>query len=454
MIENLGLLLGLGLLIWLALRGVNVIFATLLCAAIVALTNDLPIATSLSKQYASSSLGAFTFAGKFFLLFAAGAMFGRVMGVSGSAATIAMIMTKILGEKRALWIVVLASAILTYGGVVVFVVIFTLYPLGARLCEQANIPKRLLCAAVALGAGTFTMTALPGSPSIQNVIAAQALGTDLYAGASLGLIAAVIMLGFGMWYLESQRIKSIANKEKFISTQQELKSQIENNSLPSLWRSITPLLLVLFIIVLPRIVLAVVDNSPSIPQWVMFAKAQVIVWPSFALLLGSLLSIVLTPENLSKPLNVLGDGVDDSIKPLMNTAAVIGFGAVVTSTSGFSSFVNYFSNTDMPVLISLFSSVNVLSGITGSASGGLQIFLTTFGEHYLNQGVPREILHRIATVASGGIDSLPHSGAVIAMLTIMGLKHKEAYKDIAVVTVVIPVFSAIVLITIASVFYM
>jgi len=169
MVDNIGLVIELGLLIFLVLRGINVIFATL--------------------------LGAFTFAGKFFLLFVGGAMFGRIMSVTNSATTIATAMTNTLGKKRALWIIVLASALLTYGGVVVFVVIFAMYPLGLKLSEQANIPKRLLCGAIALGAGTFTMTALPGTPSIHNVIAARALGTDLYAGAGLGILASIILLG-------------------------------------------------------------------------------------------------------------------------------------------------------------------------------------------------------------------------------------------------------------------
>lgn len=454
MIENIGLLVGLGLLIWFALRGVNILFATLVCAAVVAISNGLPLAESLSSQYASSPLGAFTFAGKFFLLFAAGAMFGRVMSVTNGAASIAAAMTRALGEHRALWTIVLASALLTYGGVVVFVVIFTMYPLGLRLSEQANIPKRLLCSGIALGAGTFTMTALPGSPSIHNVIAASALGTDLYAGAALGLIAAGIMFGLGMWYLESQRTKAATNNELFVANSNDQIDSIKNEDMPPLWRSLSPLLLVLLVILLPRLAVMSVDDISQLPAWLQFAKAQAIVWPSFALLLGAILNTVLLPKNLPDPFKVYGAGVDDSIMPLLNTAAVIGFGAVVTSTSGFAQFISWFSNTEMPILLSLFSSVSVVSGITGSASGGLQIFMSTLSEFYLNAGVPPEVLHRIAAVASGGIDSLPHCGAVIAMLTIMGLTHKEAYRDIAVVTVIIPMFSALCLVAIASFWYL
>ena len=70
--------------------------------------------------------------------------------------------------------------------------------------REANLPKRLFCAATALGAGTFTMTALPGSPSIHNVIAASALGTDLFAGAWIGLFASLVMIVLGMAYLQRE----------------------------------------------------------------------------------------------------------------------------------------------------------------------------------------------------------------------------------------------------------
>lgn len=162
----LGLLFGLILLIYLALRGVSIVLAAVLCSLVVIVTNGLPLADSLMQGFALGKLGAFTFAGKFFLLFACGAIFGRVMGDSMAATSIAMAMVNAWGRDKVLWITTLACALLTYGGVVVFVVIFAIYPLGLRLLQEANIPKRLFTGAVALGAGTFTMTALPGTPSI------------------------------------------------------------------------------------------------------------------------------------------------------------------------------------------------------------------------------------------------------------------------------------------------
>ena len=214
--EYAGLLGSVALLIWLALRGVDIIFAALLCSLLVILSNDLPLAQGLTEYFSFGPLGAFTFAGKFFLLFAAGAMFGRVMGESHAAASIALALVKQLGAHRALWITTLACALLTYGGVVVFVVIFAMYPLGLKLLQEADIPKRLFCAALALGAGTFTLTALPGTPSIHNVIASVALGTDLFAGFWLGIAGGAMMFGGGIWYLERQRKLAAQRGEGFV----------------------------------------------------------------------------------------------------------------------------------------------------------------------------------------------------------------------------------------------
>ena len=145
MVAAIGLIAGLALLILLALRGVNIILAAIVSALVVAITNSMPVADTFTNRFLSGDLGAFTFAARYFPLFAAGAVFGKIMGESHAATSIAMAMTRRLGSHRALWITVFATALLTYGGVVVFVVIFAMYPLGLRLLKEADIPKRLFC---------------------------------------------------------------------------------------------------------------------------------------------------------------------------------------------------------------------------------------------------------------------------------------------------------------------
>lgn len=447
----IGLLAGLALLIWLALRGVNVVFASLLCSLVVVATNGLPLAQAISQHYTLGPLGAFTFAGKFFVLFVTGAIFGRVMGQSQAAASIAQGLIQLLGRERILWIIVIASALLTYGGVVVFVVIFAMYPLGLKLLAEANLPKRLFLGAIALGAGTFTLTALPGTPSIHNVIPSVALGTDLYAGAWLGVLGGTLMFALGMWYLEYERKKAISNGETFDPAPTDsLPTATEGDeTLPHWSMALLPLAIVLLIIVSPRLLTSATGLLGDLMR---FGSQQPILWPSIALVMGSALASLLFPLVRAKALDIWGTGTQESIMPLISTAAVIGFGGVVTQTQGFQVFTHLLAESSLPPLLSMFTSVSVVSAITGSASGGLQIFMETMAPLYLEQGIHPEALHRLVAMASAGFDSLPHCGAVVAMLTITGMTHKGGYKEVAVTTVIIPVIATLMTLGAYSVF--
>jgi len=446
-----GLLASVFLLIWLALRGIDIIFAALVSAIVIILTNQLAFAESLLSGFALGKLGAFTFAGKFFLLFAAGAIFGRVMGDSGAAASVALALIRRMGAEKALIVTTLSCALLTYGGVVVFVVIFAMYPLGLQLLKEADIPKRLFCAALALGAGTFTLTALPGTPSIQNVISATALNTSLFAAPWLGMIGGITMFAVGLWYLETQRRLAHDRAEGFEPGPRDQLIDVNAEPLPHWALALSPLVVVLGTIMLPRLFLAAdVAGTGSAAQLLEFANNQPVVWPSIALLLGSVQAVLLFPRVRYRALLVMGQGTQDAILPLINTSAVIGFAGVVTQTQGFQTFLTLAVDSGLPPLLSVFGSISLISAITGSASGGLQIFMQTLGPQYLEMGLEPEVLHRVATIASGGFDSLPHCGAVVAMLTITQLTHKQAYRDVGMITVVIPVIATLVTIGAAS----
>ena len=449
MLGYIGLFAGLALLIWFALRGVNIFLASIICALIVAIPNGLLLQDTLLQHYPFGALGAYTFAGKFFLLFLCGAIFGKAMATSQAAKSIAVAITRGLGVKHTLLVGMVVCALLTYGGVVVFVVVFTMYPLGITLMREANLPKRIWAAATSVGAGTFTMTALPGSPSIHNVISASSLGTDLFAGGWIGLFAAAIMAGLGMWYVEREWRLAKISGEGYVENEQDRRMEQligDPNEAPPWGMAIVPLLLVLAVIMLPRLLLGLADWSASdgvFAQVLLFSAAQPIIWPSIALIVGSLACAALFSSARRQIGQVFGQGAEDSIMPLLNTAAVIGFGGVVTQTAGFGEFAQWILGVDMPPLLSVFTSVSTLSAIVGSSSGGLQIFMQTLGPSYLEMGIQPEILHRIATIAAGGLDSLPHCGAVIATFMIMGLTHREAYKDMFVVTVAVPVVACL-----------
>ncbi|RUO29064.1 GntP family permease [Aliidiomarina sanyensis] len=449
MIGHFGLVLGLALLIALALRGVNILLAVLLSVLVIGVTNGMAFQEIFLEYFPFGASGAFTFAGNFLLLFLCGALFGRIMAASQAAQGVAMGITRRLGAKRALLIAMLVCALLTYGGVVVFVVIFTMYPIGVTLMREANIPRRLYAAAIALGAGTFTMTALPGTPSIHNVIAARSLGTDLFAGGWFGVFAGALMAIFGMWYLERQWRLATERGEGYQATpkdeQMAAMAAATGKKLPSMGKSVLPIVLVLGMIAFPRFLLLAGVEA----EWIRFTLAQPVLWASFALLSGAVLCYLLFPPVRKNFVRTAGQGADDALLPLINTAAVIGFGGVVIQTAGFHAFAGWLLELPLPPLVSVFLSANLISGITASASGGLQIFMSSLAPAYLEAGVSPEILHRVANLAAGGLDSLPHSGAVIALFTLMGLTHKEAYRDIFVVTVLVPLLAALVVVAAA-----
>lgn len=458
MIANLGLLAGLAMLVILALRGVNILIAALLGSLVVAVTNGIGVPATLLEHWPYGPPGAFTFAGSFFMLFLAGAIFGKVMAESKAALSIAYALANRLGARRTLWIVMIATAILTYGGVVVFVVIFTIYPLGLALIQQADIPKRLLAGAAALGAGTFTMTALPGAPSVHNVIAATSLETGLFAAPILGIFAALLMIGLGMWYLERSRVRAAHHGDGFVIGPRDVIPETGQHdpTMPHWLAASVPLMIVLGTIIMPRILLALLGgevdpDGPPLHQIVYFADTQNILWPTFALILGACSGLLLFPLLRDTPMATLSRGAEDSVMPLLNTAAVIGFGGVVVQTEGFLTFAEAMLGSGLPPLLSAIIAVSLVSAIVGSSSGGLQIFMDTLADRYLAMGIDPDTLHRVVTIASGGIDSLPHSGAVVATLTIMQLTHRQGYGDIFAITVVVPVIVTFIVMGVAMV---
>ena len=451
MVGHAGVICGLVLLIVLALRGTNIFIASLLSAGVVAVTNGQALFEALSTNYSGAMFG---FAQVFFLLFLTGAVFGRVMGDSKAAMSIAHALTGLLGEQRILLVIVLANALLTYGGVNVFIVVFTMYPLGLGLLRRANVPKRLFAAAGCLGGGTFTMTAMPGSPSIQNNIPAGTLHTSLSAAWGLGLIASAVILGLGLLYLEYERKKAVRNGEVFDPHPDDpLPEEGEDGaSMPHWLLASLPLAIVIGTILLPQWILKLMPSggaSGAFWRLMQFSQEQPLFWTSVALAVGTVVAPILFRGFLPKLGVVLSHGAESAALPLLNTAAVIGFGGVVNATPIFDAFKSIMVDSGINPILSLVLSVNVVAGIVGSASGGLGIFMQNLAPHYVEAGVAPEIIHRLAAIASGGLDSLPHCGAVITFLTVMRLTHKQAYKGIAMVTIAIPLVALAVITAIA-----
>ncbi|MFU8863370.1 MAG: GntP family permease [Rhodobacterales bacterium] len=451
------IVLALGALVYLAYRGASLLLLAPAMAILAVLASEGgPVLASYTQVFMQATGG---FIIQYFPIFLLGAVFGKLMEASGSAQVLADRIILRLGPARAVLAVILCCAVMTYGGVSLFVVAFAVYPIAAALFRRADLPKVLIPAAIALGAFTFTMTALPGTPAIQNAIPMPYFGTTPYAAPGLGLLTGAVMLLLGWQWLE-WRVRTL--KGGYGDHAVVIPAGDKLAAPPSLIVAGLPLGLVIVLnLLFTFFVIPSMDTAYLAQPFYGATNIDALrgIWSIIAAL--TLSSIALVVLNLGRLHAILGETLDhgaaDSLKPIFNTASLVGFGAVIASLSGFALIRDWVVTVggDNP-LISLALGTSLLAGMTGSASGGMSIALSTLGETYMQMGqaagIAPELMHRVTAVATGGLDALPHNGAVITLLTICGLTHREAYGDIAVVAVVIPILALILLITLGTVF--
>lgn len=460
MIGLIGIILSLVLLMYLAYKGFSVIILAPLLALFAVLWSGLSHeALGVYSQIFMTGLGGYII--KYFPLFLLGAIFGKLMDDSGSARTIANFFVDKLGHKRAMLSIVLSCAILTYGGVSLFVVGFAVFPIAAALFKKLNIPKRLIPGAIVLGALTFTMTALPGTPAIQNAIPMPFFNTDLYASPGLGILSSIFILITGMYWLNYRAKRAYVQQEGY---GQHIEPELHittGQRGPSLLIAMLPILVVIIAnLVLTKLVLPSLDTAYLATDKFGNTSLNSVIglWAIICALVLACLTIILCNwQRISDIKDSLQQGVSSSFLPIFNTASEVGYGSVIASLAGFLILRDFLIGlAPNNPLISEAIVINVLAGITGSASGGLSIALNTMGETYMNlaqqYGISPELMHRVASMASGALDSLPHNGAVITIITLCGLTHKQSYYDMFVVAVIIPLLALIGVITLGTMF--
>ena len=458
MVGIVGIVVSLGLLIFLAYRGANVILVAPICAGVALLFSwgEAPLLATYTQTF-MPALG--NYLAKFFPLFMLGAIFGKLMDDSGCARAIAHQIVQWTGKKRAILAIVLACAILTYGGVSLFVVAFSVYPIAISMFREADVPKRLIPAAIGLGSFTFTMTALPGTPSIQNAIPMPFFGTTPFAAPGLGIIAGLFMFGFGMLWLNRRSASAMAGGEGYGAHKEEPVPVIEG-TLPNFWVALLPIVLVISLnFIFTTYVIPAMDTSylstPKFKNTPLSAVAGL--WSIIlAMIIACVVVAVLNRHRFAKLLDTLNKGTVGSFLPIMNVASEVAYGAVIASLAAFITVREALKGLFSDPVISLFVVVNVLAGMTGSASGGLSLALGALGEYYAHAaqaaGINPQIMHRVATLASGGMDILPHNGAVITLLSICALTHRESYFDLFVVGSIGTTLAGILVIILNAIF--
>jgi H+/gluconate symporter-like permease len=475
-----GVLLGLALLVWLAFRGWSVLLLAPLAAMVAAVFAGEPLLAHWTQTFMGS---AAQFLAQFFPLFLMGALFGKLMEDSGSVTAIAQWMTDRLGTDRAMLAVVLAGALVTYGGVSLFVAFFVLAPMAEALFRTAGLPRRLMPAAIALGTSTFTMSALPGTPAIQNAIPMPFFGTTPFAAPGLGVIAAVIMLGFGLWWLaraaaaarrrgegfgddapapvdaaaEDPLIRERATTAHAFDPAEIHRSQPAETS-PSITAAALPLVIVISVnllmsfVVLPRLDTAFLAE----PRWGATSLSAVGgVWSVATALAAAIVTLLLTTgRRLPVIRSSVDAGANAAVLPALSVASLVGFGAVVAALPAFALVRDWVLGIGGGPLVSLAVATNVLSALTGSASGGLTIALDALGPTYLRlaaeHGIDPALLHRVAVIGAGTLDSLPHNGAVVTLLAVCGSSHAKSYFDIVMVGIVGALLALVAVIVLGS----
>lgn len=436
----------LGFLMLVAYRGFSVIlFAPVAALGAVVLTDPAAVPVVFSGLFMEKMVG---FIKLYFPVFLLGAIFGKLIELSGFSRSIVSSVVKLLGPGRAILSIVLVGALLTYGGVSLFVVVFAVYPFGAEMFRQVGIPKRLLPAVVALGAFSFTMDTLPGTPQIQNIIPTTFFKTTAYAAPILGSVGALFMLLVGISYLEFRRRQAQRKGEGY--GEGHINEVVVDESVPL----VSPVLALLPLVVVgianlvfaqlipgwfgPTASATLVEGAPavSVPTstWAAIWSVQA------ALLLGILTVLAFGFKPIAgKFAGGSKDAVGGALLASLNTATEYGFGAVIAALPGFLVIKGALAAIPNP-LVNEAITVTTLAGITGSASGGLSIALAAMSDQFIAQahayGIPLEVMHRVAAMASGGMDTLPHNGAVITLLAVTGLSHRQSYGDIFAITLI------------------
>lgn len=434
----IGILVGLFLLMFLAFRGHSIIWVAPVTAMVVALMSGYNLFDAYLTDYMT---GAGNYVITWFPAFFLGAVYGKIMDATGAARSLANKIISFLGQEWALASVVIPCLLMTYGGISLFVVVFVVYPMGYAIYREANIPRTLLPGAIAFGAFGISMTALPGTPQIQNLIPTKFFGTTAAAAPLFSIVAALLMAVPGYIYL-SRRIKKVkASGEGFVEDPKFVQVEFDESKIPS-WHWLSGLIPILVVIFMLNIFPKILKSSFGI-AWE--GNQPIVV----ALISGILICTLMNANQLKTVMQAINDGANGSILAIMNTACAVGFGSVVKVVPGFATLTDAILKLPGSPLFSLALAVNLLAGATGSASGGLSISLEALAPKYIElaaaNNIPVAAMHRIASISCGGLDTLPQNGAVLTLLAVSNCTHKESYKDIAVTTAIIPVVVSLVL---------
>lgn len=426
--SGIGILLGFILLAIGAWKKVNLLIVTLGVSAVIALFSRMSIAETWTGAYMQ---GFTSFAGGYLILFCVGSLLGKVIDDSGAGWRLANTIANKAGDRWSLLAFITVTLVLLYGGVSIFVIIFFILPIARSLFKRLHIPWYLF-PGIALIGTIPPVGMLPGTLQILNIIPTKYLGTDLMAGADVGLFAVVFYSVLAYFYVKFI-LKN--NKDKFDPEEFKLSQAIEldeetlDSTAPKAILSIIPIVVALVLINV--------------------LKINII----YGLLVASLVGIVLFRSSLSNLWDTVNTGIANGILPVIYVSAVVGVAKTVASVPFFEIIKGVLLNLQVNGLLKVMATTSVLSAMTGSSSGSMTMILELFSKDFLALGYSPELLHRLISVASLGFDSLPWNSVIVVFFTLSGVSYAKGYKHVFVTTVLLPLISAGAIILVSPLFY-
>lgn len=427
--------LALALFAFLAFKRVSAPLLGILVTLFLAVGVGMPLYDTMTGPYMQEAASYFE---SFFLIFLTGAIFGAVMQDTGAAKTIANFIIEKTRGKFAAPMIMVITGVLTYGGISGFVVFFGMLPIALQLFKNANIPRKLIPAAISAGTWTWSMNS-PGTPAIQNVIPIEFLGTAptaaLIPGLASGLAQFLLIFFFLEWRSHKLIQKGLTFENEPGSMELVKENEVEQESDD---KNSAPKPVIAF---LPPIIIILLFNIANMPV-------------ELAVALGSISGIVLMYRHVNSPrewIDTLNKGTINSAVAILNTAAVVGFAGVARITDGFEIVIEQLKDWNISPLWFVAITSTIAAGIAGSASGGLSAAYAALYDTYEALPVSMEYIHRISAISAGVMDTLPHQGALITLLYLTRLTHREAYFEVAITQIVIPFIAlALVAIPLAS----
>lgn len=423
MLGVIGIVVALVVLVALTFKGWHMGVVAIASSLIIILTSQMDIWTTITENFAPSFT---SFAGNWFLVFSLAAIFGKVMDLGGASMSIARHTVKLLGKKQIVLIVLVVSLILSYAGIGVFVIAFTMYPICLALFKEADIPKKVFPGLMLAVPATVCMVFLPGTPSTQNLIPAEFFGTSIYAAPVIGIISSIVVFILDYLFYSWVVKRCAARGEHFVPGENDTIPDLNDESvlagLPSAGAAFAPIVVLI-------IAIFVFQKGFGYA-----ANYSVCLATTIAIILGIIL--YRGKFNVKEVCTV---GITNGLNALMVTSCIMGFGGVVTASPTYTSCVNWLMSLDMSPIMLMFLSINVICMITGSSTGGLNIFLNSMGEYLITTGINTQILHRLSAIASAGLDAMPHASGVVLANSIAKTDMIDTYKYTFISQCMIPI---------------